>query len=213
MNVAGRRAVWTIAGLLWIAAVVAGLAALMNYDNAPGAGAAAPQEWPADSALVRDASGPTLLMLAHPQCDCTRASLSELAELLARATRPPTTYVVFIKPGQVSNQWERTGLWQRAADLPGVTIFTNDEGTEARRFGVHTSGQILLYDAAGRLQYSGGTTGSRGKTGLNLGRTAILDVLNGRPSLDTRPVFGCPLFAEGDERHPSTPHEHGPVVN
>jgi hypothetical protein len=145
--------------------------------------------------MVRDSSGPTLVMLAHPQCDCTRASISELAELLARAPQRPRSYVVFIKLGSVGTAWERTALWQRAANIPGVTILRDDDGQEAQRFGVHTSGQVLVYDAAGQLRYSGGTTGSRGKTGNNPGRAAVLDLLRGGPAESTRPVFGCPLFA------------------
>ena len=37
--------------------------------------------------LVRASDRPTLVLLAHPQCDCTRATLGELAEVLARAPR------------------------------------------------------------------------------------------------------------------------------
>ena len=55
-----------------------------------------------------DPARPTLVMLAHPRCTCTRASLAELAELMARVTQRPKAYVVFIKPGGVAEQWERT---------------------------------------------------------------------------------------------------------
>ena len=55
---------------------------------------------------------PTLVMLAHPRCTCTRASVGELAELMARAPRRPKAYVVFIKPGRSApGGWERTDLW------------------------------------------------------------------------------------------------------
>ena len=37
---------------------------------------------------------PTLVLLAHPQCSCTRASLDELGEALARTRIRPTTYVL-----------------------------------------------------------------------------------------------------------------------
>ena len=89
----GRRVLWTLL-FVWLASVGTGLAWLMAYDNTPGAPADAPATWPADSALSRDTSGPTLVMLAHPRCDCTRASIGELAELLARAGHRPRTFVV-----------------------------------------------------------------------------------------------------------------------
>jgi hypothetical protein len=169
---------------------------LMAYDNTPGAGADAPAAWPADSALTLDPAKPTLVMLAHPRCDCTRASLGELAELLARVKFKPRTFVVFIKPGGTASGWEQSGTWEQAHQIPGVTVVRDDDGDEARRFGVHTSGQTLLYDARGNLLYSGGTTGSRGKTGDNGGRADLVALVDGaRRSRATRPVFGCPLFS------------------
>lgn len=204
-------AVLVAAGIAWMAVVVAGMGLLMAYDNRPGEVADAPSTWPADSRLPRDAGGPTLVMLAHPRCDCTKASVTELAELLARSPRRPRTFVVFIRPGQFPGGWEQTPLWRTAAGMSGVTVVRDDDGAEARRFGVKTSGQVLLYDAAGRLLYSGGTTGSRGKTGNNAGRAAILAALEGGAADPSRPVFGCPLFAPSDEPASSTPHDHVPV--
>jgi hypothetical protein len=204
----GQRVIWGVCGALWLGAVGAGLTALMSYDNAPGIAADAPAGWPADSGLARDPAGPTLVMLAHPRCDCTRASLAELAELLARAPRPPRAYVVFIRPGHVPGGWEQTALWRRAVDIPGVTVIRDDDGAEARRFGVKTSGQVLLYDAAGRLQYAGGTTGARGKTGNNAGRDAILATIAGLPAEATLPVFGCAMFSDADAAAEAAPDAH-----
>jgi hypothetical protein len=207
-----QRPIWIGAGIVWMALVVYGMSALMQYDNSPGKGAEAPSRWPPDSAIAADPQGPTLLMLAHPRCDCTRASITELAELLARSSNRPRTYVVFIKPAAGGRDWEQTSLWRSAADIPGVTVVRDDEGNEARRFGVRTSGQVLLYDAAGRLQYSGGATASRGKAGDNLGRESILRILNGEAADVTRPVFGCALFSPADA--PATPiHDHATHSN
>jgi hypothetical protein len=196
-----RRAVivtviWTGALSLWLGSAGTGLYWLMEYDNTPGARADAPASWPAESALTRDAAVPTLVMLAHPRCDCTRASLGELEELLARVKVKPRTFVVFIKPGGAGSGWEQSGTWERATRIDGVTVVRDDDGAEARRFGVHTSGQTLLYDARGQLLYSGGTTGSRGKPGDNAGRADLVALVDGaqRPRA-TRPVFGCPLFS------------------
>lgn len=193
--------------VVWLASVGTGLAWLMAYDNTPGAPADAPAGWPAANALPRNPSGPTLVMLAHPRCDCTRASLGELAELLARARQRPRTYVVFIRPGGVAAAWEKTPIFDQATRIPGVTVIRDENGAEAKRFGVSTSGQTLLYDRDGRLVYSGGVTAARGKPGSNAGQSMLLELLaGGHPARPTTRVFGCSLFswlereskAEGD---------------
>jgi hypothetical protein len=182
---------------LWLGAVGTGLWAVWAYDNRPGAAAAAPPQWPSATALVPNSAGPTLVFLAHPQCTCTRASLDELAEILARASTRPRTYVVFLKPSAVENGWEQTELWRRATQLPGVRVIRDDNGVEARRFGVETSGQTLLYDRRGTLVFSGGITGSRGHAGENAGELTLISLLSdGRTDRRATSVFGCPLFAD-----------------
>jgi hypothetical protein len=197
------RALWAAVGALWLTTVVAGLALLAQYERDPGVAAEARVEWPAGSKLTRDAEGPTLVMLAHPRCTCTRASLAELAELLARAERRPKTYVVFIKPETMPGDWEQSDLWQTAREIPGVSVVRDDGGIEADRFGAETSGQTFLYDTDGRLLFSGGTTGARGHQGDNVGRATLLALLNHeRASRASSFVFGCSLFTPGDR--PST---------
>ena len=193
-----QRLVWTAATIVWAGGVVAGLTALMRYDNRPGVSAAAPASWPTATPLARDVEGPTIVMLAHPRCDCTKASVAELAELMARAHERPRAYVVFIRPALVGNDWADTSLWQAAAAIPGVRVVRDDRGEEARRFGAQTSGQIVVYGKSGQLLYSGGTTASRGKVGDNLGRTAILAALDTGVPQKSAPVFGCSLFAPAD---------------
>ena len=191
----GQRVLWAVL-VVWLASVGTGLAWLMAYDNTPGTPATAPADWPAGSTLARDAAGPTLVMLAHPRCDCTRASIGELAELLARAPRRPRTFVVFIRPGGVEAAWEKSGTFDQATRIPGVTVIRDDNGDEARRFGVSTSGQTLLYDEDGQLVYAGGITGARGKPGRNTGRSTVLELLAGaHPTRATTQVFGCSLFS------------------
>jgi hypothetical protein len=183
---------------LWLIAAVAGLSMLWKYDNAPGVQATAPERWPASSALARTPGQPTLILLAHPQCSCTPASLAELAEVLARASRRPSTYILFLKPEGFANGWEQTGLWKTAASIPGVTLVRDDEGREAQRFGSATSGQTLLYDGDGTLRFNGGITGSRAHAGDNAGRRSLVALLGGeRAERAVTSVFGCPLFVSG----------------
>jgi hypothetical protein len=192
-----RRGPWVwLAATLWLGCAGVGLYLVWVYDNAPGVAAHAPQVWPLRTSLVRAADRPTLVLLAHPQCDCTRATLGELAEVLARTPEPPKTYVLFLRPTLFNAGWEQTSLWRTARSLPNVTVLRDDDGAEAQRFGAETSGQTLLYDERGTLAFSGGITGARGHAGDNAGRASLLALLS-RTTTDRRGsnVFGCPLFA------------------
>jgi hypothetical protein len=188
--------------LVWLGVVGTGLWMLWAYDNRPGVSASAPPRWPAQTALTRSTTGPTLLFVAHPQCTCTRASLDELAEILARASsHPPRTYVLFLRPSTFEAGWEHTDLWRRAAALPNVIVMRDDDGLEARRFGVETSGQTMLYDGSGTLVYSGGITGSRGHAGENAGELTLVALLTrGHAERRAAGVFGCSLFSTAGRR-------------
>jgi hypothetical protein len=188
---------WILRSLVacWLAAASGGLYVVWAYENGAGVAATAGPQWPAGTTLAAATDRPTLVFLAHPQCSCTAASLSELAEALARAQVRPKTYVVFLKPSSMPDGWEKTGLWTAAEALPDTTIVRDDDGREAERFGTVTSGQTLLYDARGSLLFSGGITGARGHAGDNAGRAAIVDLINQASAATTSTkVFGCSLF-------------------
>lgn len=196
----GLRVLLLASTVLWLFAVSAGLRVLWGYENAPGASAKAPLHWPIESRIQRAQGSATLVMLAHPHCPCTRASIGELALLMAHSQGRVTAYVLFLKPAGFSEQWEKTDLWQSAARIPGVNVLIDDGGSEARRFHAATSGQTMLYDAEGRLLFSGGITGSRGHAGDNAGRSAIVSLLNtGAAERAETFVFGCQLFDANSE--------------
>jgi hypothetical protein len=187
-----------VLGVVWLGAATAGLWVLWRYDNTPGEAAHAPKQWPARTTLTRASDRPTLVMLAHPHCSCTQASLGELAEAIARAQTPPKTYVLFIAPHNFESGWETTDLWRTAASLRGVTVVRDDDGREAQMFGAATSGQTLLYDEHGQLIFSGGVTGARAHAGDNLGRQSLVALLNRQTAPRTgTSVFGCSLFNSG----------------
>jgi hypothetical protein len=189
---------WLIvaAGLLWFAAVGAGLSMLWNYENAPGVVAqSAPTSWPAASGIHRVPGRPALVMVLHPQCPCSRASVGELALVMARVQDVTTAHVLFYKPAGVPANWHQTDLWSAAAAIPGVQVSVDADGVEAARFGIATSGHTLLYDSQGALQFSGGITSSRGHSGDNAGRAAIVSLLQQRvPDRRSTSVFGCSLL-------------------
>jgi hypothetical protein len=185
---------------LWLLIVGGGLSVLWGYENAPGIAAEPPHTWPADSQIQRAPDGYTLVMLVHPHCPCTRATIGELAQLMAHSQGRLTAYVLFLKPSGFSDDWEKTDLWQNAVSIPGVHAIADGDGVEARRFRAATSGQTILYDTKGRLLFSGGITESRGHSGDNAGRSAIIALVNESAVDRTETsVFGCPLFDEKSE--------------
>ena len=115
-------------GGLWLGSVALGMGLLMSYSFAAGASADAPAGWPAASKLQLAKDRPTLVLVAHPHCSCTRASIAELARLMTRLSGQLEGYMVFIKPEGLGDGWEVTDLWESAcsssADMspaPGIS--------------------------------------------------------------------------------------------
>jgi hypothetical protein len=182
-------------GALWLLAVGVGFNLVLKYQTANGSAGVAPQDWPKGSRLRMDSTHDTLIMFAHPQCPCTRASIEELNRLLARTQGKVSTQVLFFKPAQFPDSWAKADLWRSAAAIPGVAVEADSEGAEARLFGAQTSGYVLLYDTRGRLLFKGGITGSRGHAGDNDGENAILALVTGQEAnLKQTQVFGCSLL-------------------
>ena len=181
-------------GVIWLALLAGGSALMLRYDYTAGTAGQAPTTWPAASGIPRAPNGATLVMLAHPKCPCSRASIEELAALMAESKGTVTAHVLFFKPEGASDDWTHTAQWQAASAIPGVTVGNDEAGAEAKRFGGETSGDVLLYDAGGRLAFHGGVTAARGHVGANAGHTSLAALLRGTAPAKTRtPVFGCPL--------------------
>ena len=193
----GSARLWPVAAtVLWSAAVITGMAILVDFATAPGAHGSAPAAWPAASRIPPPAGRPRLVMIAHPRCPCTRASLAELAQILARCRDCADTYVLMERPAGVPEDWPMTDLWRDAAGIPGVSVLVDEDGAEAGLFDARVSGHTLLYDAEGRLMFSGGITGARGHQGDNAGSAAVAAILESRPVPEREvPVFGCGLRA------------------
>lgn len=182
---------------LWILVLCAGFAVLVNYENAPGAAFAAPNTWPSESRIDRSAKTPTLVLFAHPKCPCTRATMGELERIMSQAHGQVHVVVLFTHLHGFADPGADSDLWRRAAGMPGVRATSDPGGREARLYGAATSGHVVLYDAAGRLLFSGGITGSRGHEGDNAGRKAVVSLLrSGQADRSETFVFGCALTEE-----------------
>ncbi len=184
-------------GAVWFSAVSAGFGALWNYELRSTAPIHALAQWPAESKIARDPRLPLLILFAHPKCPCTRASLRELDLLMAQCQGAVNAKVVFFQPENAAEDWAKTDLWDSATAIPGVSAILDRGGKEARLFRAATSGQVLLYAAAGDLLFSGGITSSRGHSGDNAGRSALVAILHDqKPDLYSTFVYGCSIASE-----------------
>lgn len=187
-----------IAVALWLGLAAAGMWTLARHTATPGKAALAPADWPAQSALQPTAGEFSLLMWCHPQCPCTPASLAELTRLVTRSDDRLAVTILFEQPDGMPDQWVRGENWRLALAVPGSWVLV-DHGDEARRFGVRTSGQTLIFDRNARLRFNGGLTGGRGHVGENAGVAAALNLLvTGDAPLHVGPVFGCSLGNENE---------------
>jgi hypothetical protein len=178
--------------LAWATGVGWGFFLIWQYEATPGPSG----ELPVSFSNVAQTDGPkTLIMLAHPHCPCTRASLAELERIMSRSQGRIQAHVYFLQPEQFPPSWSQGESWDMAAALPGVQVHADVGGRKAKELGALTSGHVVVLDDAGRLLFSGGITGARGHQGDNPGRQAVLDLLHGNPVMAQEcPVFGCPLF-------------------
>ncbi len=183
-----------LATAIWSALVAGGVYAMLDYEMTPSASGQPPSTWPADVSLAPPSDRPTLVMFAHPHCPCTRASIRELSLLMANAVDSVQAYVIFPQPSAKLAAWTETDIWESAQRIPGVHVVADEGERLTRRFAMQTSGETLLYDQHGALQFHGGVTASRGHQGENVGRTSLLSFIQQRRSTTSSTlVFGCPL--------------------
>jgi hypothetical protein len=187
----------------WALLVVAGWVSLHSYQAKAGPSGAAVEVWPTAAPFARAAGRPTLILVAHPDCPCTLATIDELARLTERLGTPAAgkidLHVLFYSDPEFDAEWRRGTAWSKAAALPRASPHADPLGRFARAFGVQTSGHVLLFAADGRRLFSGGITPSRGEHGDSPGADAILALLTkGETTRTTSSVFGCLLWADDD---------------
>ena len=202
MNTVSRRCVGGL--LAWAGTVGLGFFLLGEYHHRPGHSGAPTSAWPEGTPVAPDPARPTLVMFLHPRCPCSRASVAELAAILARRGDRVAATAVLFRPESSSRDWGRSaGLGPEVAATPGVRILDDPGGATARRFGVETSGHVLLYDLAGRLLYHRRHHPLARPPGrANPGLSAVLARLDGPAAAvaGRGPVFGCPTTGNAKPR-------------
>jgi hypothetical protein len=178
--------------LTWLAVIAGGMSYLAYYDQQAGPAAAAPFQIAPLAASVPQKQ--RLLMFVHPRCPCSTASLRELERLMPRCVGEVDATVYFIRPENEPDSWAHGNLWDLVKQIPGTRAEIDTRGKLAERFAATTSGSIVVYDAAGQLQYQGGITVARGHEGDSRGKAAIFALAHGEANdVAECPVYGCPL--------------------
>jgi hypothetical protein len=187
-----------LAGFIWTATVGAMYQAVRRFETTPGRPATALPSWPPNSGIARAGDTWSLVMLLHPHCSCSGASVEDLETILHKAPPSLRAYVLVYRPNDSEPGWAKTGVYEAAMRLPRTRVIVDTDGREARLFGGFTSGQTFLYDDAGLLRFSGGVTSLRGHAGPNRGSTDVIEIVRSGIGRAAHPVFGCAILGSGE---------------
>jgi len=186
--------------ILWLLLILSGFWMLWQYANTPGSQGHPNAGWMIPASLNTDTQKPTLVLFAHPRCPCTRATMSELERLQGDYGDVFSTLVLFYEPIDGGDSWRSTDLWRRALTMKHTTAVADPGGELAMRAGAETSGQIMLKNVDGGLEFWGGITASRGHESESFGGIALRSLIQGLETGHRRTqVFGCSLIAENGE--------------
>lgn len=173
-----RSALVGVAVALWLSMVAIGSASIMLWEFKAG---------PRGVAEPKKGRGFEAIMVAHPDCPCTIASLHALRDLVVKEDGKLRASVYFV--GRDDGRSTRTE--RAAADIPDVVVRWISP-RDAIRYGAITSGHVTLYRGGAPI-FEGGLSASRAVEGPSAGRVAIDAAVNGEAFSRWSPVFGCPL--------------------
>lgn len=180
--------------LVWAAAILGGARMLLTYEYTPGVQGGVSPAWPSTTHINRPPGKFSLVMMLHPDCPCSQASVTELDRLMAKLQGSLAASVIFVKPGSSEAEVHMTSLWKRASAIPHAAVFDDNMGLEIGVFGGSLSGETILYDPQGKMVFHGGITASRGHEGDNEGSDSILRLVRGEThAVAHTPAFGCSL--------------------
>jgi len=182
---------------VWLLLCLGGFWVLLEYSNTPGDVGKPNAGWVIPAGLEVETEKATLVLFAHPRCPCTRATMSELERLQGDYKDAYSMLVVFYEPIGGGDEWRSTDLWRRARAMENTVAIADPGGVLAMDAGATTSGQLMLMNADGGMEFWGGITASRGHEGESLGGIALRDLFRGLDTAHRRTsVFGCPLSAD-----------------
>src|SRR4051794_27195181 len=110
----GRTIVVASGLAIWLAATVTTLVLIARYKATPGELGSAPDAWPGASAIQPTPGLANVVLFAHPQCPCTKASMTELARLADELGPTAAIHVVLVRPADAEVGFEEGTLADRA---------------------------------------------------------------------------------------------------
>lgn len=179
---------------VWVGVSVCGIGLVVRESFDPGQPGAGSSVWPVESSLPRETDVSTAVVFLDPRCGCSRASIAEMARLAHQLGSQTQWIAVVHGAPERTSDGVLSPMHRSLLQIPGVRVYADPTGEEMRRFGASVSGELLLYNAAGGLQFQGGVTPARGHEGESLGALAVKDwVQQGRAECSNSLVFGCQL--------------------
>lgn len=189
-----RRQVLALA--VWLISLVIGLKILWDYHTTASAQQKKTPRIHSTSLLQLASQQPTLIMFAHPQCPCTKASILELQGIEQKLRGLVQIKIFFIQPASKDRSWVESSSWALAKMIPSAEVSVDRLGAMAKLFNAEISGEIALYSREGAPIFEGGITPSRGHVGDNHGTQSIIEaVRTGIASIKRTQVYGCGLFS------------------
>jgi hypothetical protein len=190
--------VWRLALIvvtaLWGAATFASWERLASHAYRQAATTSGVATWPQLGADFLADEKTRIVVFAHPGCPCTRATVAELAEVLADCPADASAAVVFVTAGLPDDVVSNSDTVAAARQTNNVIVVLDDDAQIAARYGATVSGETFAFNAAGRRIFHGGITAARGHRGTSGGRELLEQAIR-NPAADTgeAPVFGCRL--------------------
>lgn len=187
--------------MIWLSVLATGMLFMTHYSTRPGEQARVLESLPNSPSITKTGMR-TLWIYLHPHCPCSQATVRQLSRLLPVPEDTQVIACCFL-PEDSAADWVEGSLWNAAEQLTSAAAFRDYGGVEAKRFGVHTSGHVMLFDAQGELSFSGGVTAGRGHEGDSPSWIQLQELLSDLESPNFKsqkrhsfPVYGCPIFAE-----------------
>jgi len=193
----GRRL--TVLCVAWGLVVFLGFAWMEAFEATPGARGVTSRVWPLDSRLTLSSDRLTLVMVLHPWCSCSQASVGELERFVSKHRSQLAIHFVMTHPesdrtSSPETEDDGASLKALARRIPGASCYEDLRGVETARFGARTSGETFVYLPGGQLLFHGGITARRGQMGASPGLDALDRlVTEGSTATIVTTVFGCAL--------------------
>ncbi len=198
-----RRFAVIVTLAVWCASAAVGWAWLARFSSTPGRQDSAPLLLPEPLAAQLSTESPgskKLFVVLHPQCSCSRATLSELSRILKQNPQAARVTLLLYEPSALPPHWKTASALAEQISALRVAAVPDRDGRYAAALHASTSGEVVLYSGDGRLLFQGGITSQRGHEGDSFGGAELSRALQDRsPSISKTAVFGCPVLSRLSE--------------